>query len=97
MTASAALITGIALAVAEWPEHDLAQLESRGIPVIADFAHRRHTSRKASSRASTAFHRTHLRRIRIWRCGKRMTERRLSLRQIATSVATKVSPLDSEQ
>ncbi|HEX8310261.1 MAG TPA: hypothetical protein VF614_03015 [Chthoniobacteraceae bacterium] len=46
MIAAASLITGIVLAVTKWPSHDLGQLLERGIPVIAGFQPRAHTSRK---------------------------------------------------
>ena len=46
MVAAASLITGIVLAVSEWPEHDLGVLARRGFPVIAGFQPRAHTSRK---------------------------------------------------
>ena len=46
MGAAATLIFGIIAEVAMWPRHDLEELQSRGIPVIAGFKPRRHTSRK---------------------------------------------------
>jgi hypothetical protein len=46
MAAAATLIFGIVAEVAEWPGHDLAELERRGFPVIAGVYPRKHTSRK---------------------------------------------------
>jgi len=46
MMAAAALATGMVLAVLGWPSHGLAELRKRGVPVIAGFRPRRHTSRK---------------------------------------------------
>jgi hypothetical protein len=46
MMAAAALATGIVLAVLAWRSHGLGELRRRGLPVIAGFRPRRHTSRK---------------------------------------------------
>ena len=46
MMAAAALATGMVLTVLGWPGHGLGELRERGIPVIAGFHPRRHTSRK---------------------------------------------------
>ena len=46
MMAAAALATGMVLEVLGWPEHGLGELRKRGVPVIAEFRPRRHTSRK---------------------------------------------------
>jgi len=46
MMAAAALATGMVLAVLGWESHGLAELRKRGVPVIAGFRPRRHTSRK---------------------------------------------------
>ncbi len=46
MTAAATLLIGTVAAVCAWPDHGLHELERRGIPVIAGFKPRRHTSRK---------------------------------------------------
>ena len=46
MIAAASLITGVVLSVCQWPEHDVGALRRRGIPVIAGFKPRTHTSRK---------------------------------------------------
>jgi hypothetical protein len=89
MTASAALITGVTLAVAEWPEHDLDQIEDRGIPVIADFAHRRHTSRKGFLARFDCFPANPFANDPTMRLWETNDGRQLSLRQIATSVAAK--------
>jgi len=46
MIATTSLITGIILAVLEWPVHGIAEMKRRGIPIIAGFAPCQHTSRK---------------------------------------------------
>ena len=46
MIAAASLITGVVLAVIDWPSHDLAELDRRGFPRIAGFRPRKHTSRQ---------------------------------------------------
>jgi hypothetical protein len=46
MMAAAALATGMVLAVLAWRTHGLGELRRRGVPVIAGFRPRRHTSRK---------------------------------------------------
>jgi len=46
MIAAASLIFGIVAEVATWPDYRLENLESRSLPVLSDFAPRRHTSRK---------------------------------------------------
>jgi hypothetical protein len=46
MAAAAAFIIGVTLAVARWPDFEREQLVARGLPVIAGFAPRPHTSRK---------------------------------------------------
>ena len=46
MIATTSLITGIILAVLDWPLHSVAEMKRRGVPVIAGFAPCKHTSRK---------------------------------------------------
>jgi hypothetical protein len=46
MMAAAALATAMVLAVLGWEKHGLGELRKRGVPVIAGFRPRRHTSRK---------------------------------------------------
>jgi hypothetical protein len=46
LMAAAALATGMVLAVLGWSSHGLGELRKRGVPVIAGFRPRRHTSRK---------------------------------------------------
>lgn len=46
MIAAASCALGIVLGVLRWPDHGLGELARRGLPVIAGFKHRRHTSRK---------------------------------------------------
>ena len=46
MLAAASVAVGITLAVAQWPSHDLSELQRRGFPVITPFYPRKHTSRK---------------------------------------------------
>jgi hypothetical protein len=44
--ATTSLVTGIILAVLEWPEHTLAEMRRRGLPTIAGFKPCKHSSRK---------------------------------------------------
>ncbi|MEP6671800.1 MAG: hypothetical protein ABJF10_21750 [Chthoniobacter sp.] len=46
MIATTSLITGIILAVLDWPLHSVAEMKRRAIPIIAGFAPCKHTSRK---------------------------------------------------
>ncbi len=46
MIAATSLITGIILAVLEWPVHSVAEMKRRGLPIIAGFSPCKHTSRK---------------------------------------------------
>jgi len=46
MIATTSLITGMILAVLDWPVHSVAEMKRRGIPIIAGFAPCKHTSRK---------------------------------------------------
>jgi hypothetical protein len=46
MIAAASLAVGIVLGVLDWKSHGLAELKRRGIPIIAGFKPRKHTSRK---------------------------------------------------
>ncbi|EDY21641.1 hypothetical protein CfE428DRAFT_0886 [Chthoniobacter flavus Ellin428] len=46
MIATTSLVTGIILAVLEWPVHTLAEMKRRGLPIIAGFSPCKHTSRK---------------------------------------------------
>ena len=95
MTANAALITGVTLAVAGWPAHGLDQIEARGIPVIGDFAHRRHTSRKGFLARFDCFAANPFAtdpNVAMWTTSD---GRGLSLRQIAGGVSSRgISPVD---
>ena len=46
MVATAALVTGVILAIAPWPHHGLDQLEREKLPVSDGLKPRKHTSRK---------------------------------------------------
>lgn len=46
MIATTSLVTGIILAVLEWPVHSIAEMRRRGLPIIAGFSPCKHTSRK---------------------------------------------------
>jgi hypothetical protein len=46
MIATTSLVTGIILAVLEWPVHSVAEMKRRGLPIIAGFSPCKHTSRK---------------------------------------------------
>lgn len=46
MIATTSLITGIILAVLDWPEHSVAEMKRRGLPIIAGFSPCKHTSRQ---------------------------------------------------
>jgi hypothetical protein len=46
MIATASLVTGIILAVLEWPIHSVAEMRRRGLPIVAGFTPCNHTSRK---------------------------------------------------
>jgi hypothetical protein len=87
MLATTTLIVGIVLAVLEWPEHSVEELERRGFPIIQGFKHQRHTSRKGYLARFECFPKN------PFSCDPNEAEwlvndgRRLSLRQIATEVA----------
>jgi len=89
MTATAALVTGVTLAVAKWPAHDCDQMERRNIPRIADFAHRRHTSRKGFLARFDCFPSNPFASDPNQAMWKTTDGRTQSLRQIATRIATK--------
>jgi hypothetical protein len=46
MIATTSLVTGIILAVLDWPEHSVAEMKRRGLPIIAGFSPCKHTSRQ---------------------------------------------------
>jgi hypothetical protein len=55
MTATAAIIAGAVREVASWPRHDMADLRTRGYPIIGGFAPVPHTSRKGWLARSSCF------------------------------------------
>jgi hypothetical protein len=88
MVATTTTIVGIILAVLEWPGFNLTQLQDRGLPIIAGFHPRAHTSRKG-----------YLARFDCFPKNPFVTDpnsvewptsdgRMLSLRQIATEITT---------
>jgi hypothetical protein len=87
MMAAAALATGMTLAVLGWSRHGLGELRKRGVPVIAGFRPRRHTSRKGWLARADCFPRNPFEAdpgAEEWR----LTDgRRVSLRQMAREIA----------
>jgi len=87
MIATTALVTGVMLAVLEWPSHDLTELERRGFPVIAGFRPCKHTSRQGFLARHVCFPRNPF-AADINACDWRLTDgRHCSLRQIALEIA----------
>ncbi len=87
MIAATSLITGIILAVLEWPSHDLAELERRGFPVIAGFRPCKHTSRQGFLARHVCFSRNPFAaevNVQDWKLTDGRTR---SLRQIAQEIA----------
>jgi hypothetical protein len=85
--ATTALITGIVLAVLEWPEHSLAALKRRGFPMIAGFKPCKHTSRQGFLARHICFPRNPFAAC-IDTPDWRLTDgRHRSLRQIALEIA----------
>jgi hypothetical protein len=92
MIANAALMIGATLAVAEWPAHDLDQIAKRGLPLIAEFAHRRHTSRKGFLARFDCFPANPFACDPNQPMWKLTDGRTFSLRQIAAIIAAKFRP-----
>jgi hypothetical protein len=87
MIATTSLITGIILAVLEWPAHGIAEMKRRGIPIIAGFAPCKHTSRKGFLARHFCFPRNPF-AADIDACDWRLVDgRHRSLRQIALEIA----------
>ncbi len=85
--ATASLVTGIILAVLEWPEHTLAEMRRRGLPIIAGFRPCKHSSRKGFVARHFCFPRNPF-AADINSPDWRLTDgRHLSLRQIALEIA----------
>lgn len=87
MIATASLVTGIILAVLEWPEHSVAEMKRRGIPIIAGFTPCKHTSRKGFLARHFCFPRNPFTadvNVPDWRL---VDGRHRSLRQIALEIA----------
>jgi hypothetical protein len=89
MMASAALITGVTLSVADWPEFEVDRLERDRIPIIADFAPRPHTSRKGFLARFDCFPSNPFACDPNEQKWSTTLGEKLSLRQIARSVAAK--------
>jgi hypothetical protein len=87
MIATTSLVTGIILAVLEWPSHDLAELERRGFPVIADFRPCKHTSRQGFLARHICFPRNPFAADMNARDWPLTDGRTRSLRQIAQEIA----------
>ena len=87
MIATTALVTGIILAVLEWPVHSVAELKRRGFPVIAGFRPCQHTSRKGFLARHVCFPRNPF-AADINMSDWRLTDgRHCSLRQVAFEIA----------
>jgi hypothetical protein len=87
MIATASLITGVVLAVLEWPSHELGELERRGFPVIAHFRPCKHTSRQGFLARHVCFPRNPYAadvNVSDWRLTDGRTR---SLRQVALEIA----------
>ncbi len=87
MIAAASLATGIILGVLRWPAHGLGELARRGLPMIAGFAPRRHTSRQGFLARFDCFPRSPFTAdpgARDWRTTNGRT---MSLREIAAAIA----------
>jgi len=89
MAAAAALVAGATLAVADWPSREHSAIAAHGLPCIAAFAHRRHTSRKGFLARFDCFPANPFTcdpSDAIWKVAGGRT---LSLRQIAASIASR--------
>ncbi|MDR3402941.1 MAG: hypothetical protein P4L99_10630 [Chthoniobacter sp.] len=87
MIATTSLITGIILAVLEWPVHGISEMKRRGLPIIAGFAPCKHTSRKGFLARHFCFPRNPF-TADIDACDWRLVDgRHRSLRQIALEIA----------
>ncbi len=87
MIATTALVTGIILAVLEWPVHSVAELKRRGFPVLAGFRPCKHTSRKGFLARHVCFPRNPF-AADINAPDWRLTDGRYrSLRQVAAEIA----------
>lgn len=87
MIATTSLVTGMILAVLQWPSHALDELERRKFPVIADFHPCKHTSRQGFLARHTCFARNPYAadiNVRDWPLTDGRTR---SLRQIAMEIA----------
>jgi len=85
--ATASLVTGIIVAVLQWPLHSLAELKRRGFPVIAGFKPCKHSSRQGFLARHFCFPRNPFTadvNAPDWRL---VDGRHLSLRQIALEIA----------
>jgi hypothetical protein len=87
MLAAAALATGMTLAVLGWSRHGLGELRKRGVPVIAGFRPRRHTSRKGWLARADCFPRNPFEADPGAEEWELTDGRRVSLRQMAREIA----------
>jgi hypothetical protein len=86
--ATASLVTGIILAVLEWPAHSLAELARRNFPIISGFRPCKHSSRQGFLARHFCFPRNPFTadvNAADWRL---LDGRYLSLRQIALEIAS---------
>jgi hypothetical protein len=87
MIAAASLITGVILAVLEWPSHHLDELERRKFPIIDGFRPCKHTSRQGFLAKHLCFPRNPFAADVNARDWKLTDGRTRSLRQIAHEIA----------
>jgi hypothetical protein len=87
MIATAALVSGIILAVLEWPEHSIVELKRRNFPLIAGFRPCKHTSRQGFLARHVCFPRNPFAADVNARDWSLTDGRHRSLRQIALEIA----------
>lgn len=87
MIAAVSFAVGVILAVLRWPRHGLEELARHGIPTIAGFRPRRHTSRQGFLARKDCFPRNPFASDPNARCWLAADGRTLSLREIAREAA----------
>jgi len=87
MIANMALVTGMILAIVPWARHDLEPLDREKLPVIDGLKPRKHTSRKGFLARYDCFPANPFATDPNEVCWRVRDGRRLSLRQIAQSIA----------
>ncbi len=87
MVAAASLAIGVILGVLRWPSHEVGQLKKKGIPVIAGFRPRKHTSRKGFLARFDCFPRNPFVADPNARDWLTVDGRTMSLREIARKIA----------